>query len=114
MHRLAGLGDDRHILAAVEHAVARAAVADAAAEELFLARQQARLRSAGTEDDALGLDKIRVEGQRKCIPHRDNLVHNAGHGLSAHFDSLIAHGAKQLLTGYAGHAGIVVDHFRAG
>ncbi len=64
------LRDDGDALAAVEHAVAGAAIADAASEQFVFAGEQLGLLGAGAEDDAPRLDEVRAQRERERIAQR--------------------------------------------
>ena len=114
MHGLGALGDDGDGLAAVEHAVAGAAVADAAAEQRVLAGEQAGLSRAHAEDDAAGLHEVAAHGEGVRVAHGQDLLHKAVHELRAHPGGVLAQGGEQLRAGDGGQAGVVVDALGAG
>ena len=84
--------NDGDALAAVEHAVACAAIADAATEQLAFARKQAGLLGARAEDDVLRFNEVSAERESKRTAHRNNLVDDARARLCAQSDRLIPHG----------------------
>lgn len=77
-HGFRSLRDDGDAFAAVEHAVACAAIADPASEQFAFAGEQLGLLCARAEDDTLSLDKIRAERKGERAAQRDNLMYDAG------------------------------------
>ena len=113
-HGFRPLRDHGDASAPVEHAVAGAAIADAAPEQLVFAGEQLGLFGAGAEDDAPRFDEIRAQRERERIAHGDHLMDDAGAKRRAQRLRLIRHGAQQVAPGDIGQAGIVGDVLRAG